>query len=163
MVCRQCKGQVPSDHQGSGCPICGKETVFDLAVQPAPYAAIVMFGSNNQVLSVAVRLRAVDAIARRPRSMSACSRRSMSTSCISSLGPPGLLPLAWPHVEVGNFRARLAGPVCVYACDAPGVALDAFSWRWPLRRDRGWSGSQISAQVTPRTSPFIVQLATGGR
>lgn len=35
MVCRQCKGQVPSDHQGSGCPICGKETVFDLAVQPA--------------------------------------------------------------------------------------------------------------------------------
>ena len=35
MVWRQCKGQVPSDHQGSGCPICGNETVFDLAVQPA--------------------------------------------------------------------------------------------------------------------------------
>jgi hypothetical protein len=36
MVCRQCKSRVPSDHQGSRCPVCGEETVFDLAVQPAP-------------------------------------------------------------------------------------------------------------------------------
>lgn len=33
MVCRLCKGQVPADYQGALCPLCQKETVFDLAVQ----------------------------------------------------------------------------------------------------------------------------------
>ena len=109
MVCCQCKGQVPSDHQGSGCPICGKETVFDLAVQPAPYAAIVMFGSNDQVLSVAVRLRAVDAIVRPDQ-----ERRR--------LGPIGCLDLVrCQHAAEGACRP-VAYPVWghqVY-CPSPG-------------------------------------------